>query len=620
MRSRKRRGGLVAWLLAAAVLCCLAPQASPHDDLLRSAAPGGRYQPPPAFLPPPAPAGPPLLCPQRCLCSAEQAACQGGTLLDFAIPRTTQRLLLQGVAAPDDILTSESLANLSLTFVSWRGGGLRLVSAGALAPLSGLVHLDLSDNAIELISEQTFHHLTALRLLNLTRNRLSQLPQNAFQGLERLEVLYLAHNHFSVLPYQVFAPLRHLLTIDLSGNYLAALQDAFFAPNVKLVTLLLAGNRLSRIAPAAFAELQDLQSLDLYDNALHSLPDTLLAGLHDLRYLHLGHNRLEALPTRIFRDLERLLWLNISRNPLRALGGGLLAPCAHLETLAASHTNLTTLRDTDFRGLRSLKHLEITHNPVFRHIEDYALVHTPRMRYLDLRNNKLTQIPLSLKSLVGLRELLLADNPWACGCRSLWFVAWLQALGPRLATQPTAADMQCSPLQSPKDLFSAVQELPCTAVQPVPLHDPIMHQFLLGGEAHLECNFIGNPTPSITWLTPDRRTYHWAPPEDDREGPSLFWEHPHAHGDSLSPVEDARVRVNPFGALLISRVLRSDTGRYTCFASNALANATQTVILRLDPATMHEIQLVSLAVGGLWALAFLITTLIVQALRALFKK
>jgi hypothetical protein len=44
------------------------------------------------------------------------------------------------------------------------------------------------------------------------------------------------------------------------------------------------------------------------------------------------------------------------------------------------------------------------------------------------------------------------------------------------------------------------------------------------------------------------------------------------------------------------------------------------VILRLDPATMHEIQLVSLVVGGAWATAFLITTLIVQALRALFKR
>ncbi|KAF4523382.1 hypothetical protein B566_EDAN005539 [Ephemera danica] len=628
MRNRKRR----LWVCAAfwrplgflLLLCSLVPPAaatSSHDDPLRSAAPsGGRYQPPPAFMLPPA--SPAASCPSRCLCSSEQAACQGGTLEELALPTSVNRLLLQGVTTARHTLHSSAFSKLSLRFVSWRGGGLRTIEPGALASQQTLVHLDLSDNALADLPEHTFQRQSALRLLNLTRNHLALLPALAFQGLDRLEMLYLAYNRLATLPHQVFEPLRHLLTLDLSGNQLTALHNFFFVPNTKLVTLLLGNNQLTRVEPGALTELQDLQSLDLSGNQLVSLPDALLAGLHDMRYLHLGQNQLESMPTRVFKDLERLLWLNVSGNPLRTLGGGLLTPCAHLETLAASHTLLTIVRDTDLKGLRSLKHLEVSHNSLLTDVEDYALVHTPRMRHIDLRANNLTQIPTSLRALTGLRELLMSDNPWACGCRSLWFVSWLEEQASRLSIFPSRADLRCHP-DKYRDLYIASKELECMAAKSTLIsldENDLTRVFELGTEARLECSFEGHPKPSITWFTPERKTFHWAPPVDPIEGHSLFWAHPKSHGSEMEPVEDARVQVTADGALLIRRVLREDCGRYTCFASNALANATQTVILRLDPITLHMVQWVSMIFGAICATIFLIVTLIVQGLRALFRR
>lgn len=609
MRHRKRTG----WLLSVATVLLLPWLSAGEAQVPALHLP---YQPPAvhAF----SPQKPPFAnCSLNCVCSTDQAVCQGGTIQNVKLRPTTQRLILEGVKS--DSLVKETLRADKLTYISWRGGGLRRVSGDAFADLHGLVHLDLSENSLSQLADHMFQGQDALKLLNLTTNQLSFLPQFVFEGLENLEILYLARNKFTTLPYRAFEPLKELQTLDLSGNNFASLQDVFLPPHNKLINLLISDSQITEIRPETFANLQDLQALVLSGNRLENVSDQLFHGLHDLRYLHLGGNRLETLPARLFRDMERLLQLNLSSNPLQALGNGVMTPCAHLESLYLTDTELRVLRDVDFKNLRSLKHLQLTNNKQLSEIDDYALVHSPRMRYLDLRNNNLTQVPFSLISLHGLRELKVAGNPWACGCRSLWFVRWSEKLGSNIRMQPHLSQLKCFP-EGDSDFASRVFAQNCTATRPEPQEETAEVQFRFGGRAKLECKFSGHPTPSITWLTPERKTYHWTPPDDPNEGSPLFKEHPRSHGADLDPVTTGRVRVSPAGELLINRVLREDAGRYTCFASNALANATMTVIMKLDPITMHQIQYISVAFGGLCALTFLICTLIVQGIKKLVKR
>ncbi|XP_059481024.1 leucine-rich repeat and immunoglobulin-like domain-containing nogo receptor-interacting protein 3 [Neocloeon triangulifer] len=615
MRNRRRKrsdAGVAAGLLLAVVL------------LLPSLA-SGDAQVPKHFLPyqqsvhafSPRNA-PPASCSKQCYyCTADQTMCHGGLMQDLRLPPSTQRLTLEGVKA--DKIVKGTLDKMPLAFLSWRDGGLQRVSSDAFANLTGLVYLDLSENSLSELADRMFERQEALRLLNLTSNELSILPQLVFQGLENLETLSLAHNKFTTLPYRAFEPLKELQTLDLNGNLLMMLVDVFLPPQNKLINLLVSDNRIEEIKPESFSSLQDLQTLDLSNNKLQNVSTTLFHGLHDLTYLDLGNNNLELLPPRIFKDMERLLQLNLSFNPLITLSKDVLAPCALLKSLYLTNTRLTRLKDTDFKNLRSLKHLQLSNNPLLQEIEDYALVHTARMRYLDLRRNNLTQLPFSLGSLKDLRELMVADNPWACGCRSLWFISWMQDLGSNIRMQPGLQQLQCSP-KAENDFVTEVLALNCTATQPEPIEETSVVQFRFGGTAKLKCKFSGHPTPSITWLTPERKTYHWSPPEDPREGPPLFRDHPNSHSAGLTPLDNGRVLVSPAGELLIARVLREDAGRYTCFASNALANASMTVIMRLDPITMHQIQYISLAFGGLCALAFFIVTLIVQGIRKLVKR
>ncbi|CAB3359702.1 Hypothetical predicted protein [Cloeon dipterum] len=599
-----------SWCLAFVLRCIL---------LLPSLATGDAQLPQP-YLPnnlafPPRKVSP-ASCSSACYyCTADQTMCQGGSVSDLRLPPFTLRLTLEGVKATT--LVKGMLDDMPLAFISWRDGGLTRVNSDALANLTGLIHLDLSENSLSQLGDFMFQRQEALRLLNLTSNQLSFLPQFVFQGLENLEILHLAHNKFTTLPHRAFEPLRELQTLDLSGNLLTTIQDVILPPHNKLINLLLSGNRIEDIRPEAFHGLLDLQILDLSKNNLQNVTANLLHGLHDLRYLDFGDNKLEYLPQRIFRDMERLLQLNLSSNPLKTLDKGVLAPCAHLESLYLTNTKIAHLKDTDFRNLRSLKHLQLSNNKFLKEIEDYALVHSTRMRHLDLRNNNLTQFPYSLSSLIGLRELMVAGNPWACGCRSLWFVNLMR--NSKIRMQPTLQQMECLP-KTDSNFVSQVLAVNCTPTQPEPIEETAVVQFRFGGRAKLECKFSGHPTPSITWLTPERRTYHWSPPENPQEGPPIFRHHPESHDADLRPLDTGRVFVSPGGELLISRVLREDAGRYTCFASNALANASMTVIMKLDPITMHQIQYISLAFGGGCALTFLICTLIVQGIRKLAKR
>jgi Leucine-rich repeat (LRR) protein len=604
---------MAGWMAVAATVMLL-----PWLSAGEAQVPALPYQPPAQHAL--SPQKPPFAnCSSNCVCSADQAVCQGGTIQQVKLRPTTQRLILEGVKS--DRLVKETLRAEKLAYLSWRGGGLQRVSSDAFAQLQGLVHLDLSENSLSQLADHMFQGQDALKLLNLTTNQLSFLPQFVFQGLENLEILYLARNKFTTLPYRAFEPLKELQTLDLSGNNLVSLQDVFLPPHNKLINLLISDSQITEIKPETFSNLQDLQALVLSGNKLENVSDQLFHGLHDLRYLHLGGNRLETLPVRLFRDMERLLQLNLSSNPLQTLGNGLLTPCAHLESLYLTDTEIRMLRDVEFKNLRSLKHLQLTNNKQLSEIDDYTLVHSPRMRYLDLRNNNLTQVPFSLISLEGLRELKVAGNPWACGCRSLWFVNWAQLSGNKIRMQPHLSQLKCFPEEDgDTDFASRVFAQNCTATRPEPQEETAQVQFRFGGPAKLECRFSGHPTPAITWLTPERKTYHWTPPYDPNEGSPLFWEHPQSHGAGMTPVTTGRVRVSPIGELLINRVLREDAGRYTCFASNALANATMTVIMKLDPITMHHIQYFSLGTGGLCALTFLLCTLIVQGIKKLVKR
>jgi len=478
-----------------------------------------------------------------------------------------------------------------------------------------LEQLDLGDNRLAELPPDVFHPLHQLQYLNLTGNRLITLPKQLFHHLDRLQEIRLAANLLSLLPYQAFASTKELARLDLSRNRLVSLPDHSFQPNRQLQELRLVGNRLTKLPPRLFSGLVQLKVLDLADNEINILPRSLFNDLTALEHLGLGGNPITCLADTTFQSLANLRWLDLSRLPISSLPGDIWRPVSRLRTLLLSGTKLESLRNKDLAGLAELETLEITNSPL-REIGQLTLDETPSLRRIDLRNNELTFLPANVAHLSLLNELHLQGNSWACDCRMFWFVKWAESRAHlRAAFQ---SGLKCGHEVDTVDILQTLRYLECSP--PILVRTTKTQQYLLLSSVLLECEFSGNPAPSLTWVTPNGLVLHWVP---DPGFPDAFVEHSKVHSwlvPDRPVIDDNRIRVLENGSLYIATLLRQDVGKYKCTAVNPIANETVYVTLHMDPITLHNIKIFSILVGAISTAVFLLLTLTVQLLRYLFWK
>ncbi|XP_015182835.1 PREDICTED: leucine-rich repeat and immunoglobulin-like domain-containing nogo receptor-interacting protein 4 isoform X3 [Polistes dominula] len=554
-------------------------------------------------------------CAAGCECTYSEGThllCESRSFLGLGIPQDADTVTLRGVRAAA-ITVAALETSTALRSLIWTSSGIERIDPGVFRATEFLERLNLGDNRLKELPSDVFHPLSRLQYLNLTGNRLITLPQVLFQGLDNLQEIRLASNHLSVLPFQAFGPAKGLLRLDLSQNLLVSLPDHSFRPNKQLEELRLSTNRLTKLPSRVFSGLALLKVLELADNEIDVLPRGLFAELSSLKYLDLGGNPIFRLTNAAFQGLSSLRWLNLERLQISNIPEDLWRPTSKLRTLLLSYTRLEILRNENFAGLLELETLELTNSPL-REISRHVLDDTPSLRRIDLRDNNLAFLPANVAQLQHLGELQLQGNPWACDCRMFWFVKWAESRTHLRAAFKSG--LRCGhEVSGTIDTLQTLRYLNCTP--PILARTSSTDQYLLLSSVLLECEFNGNPAPSLTWVTPKLKVFHWTP---DPAFPDAFVEHPHIHGWKLDePVDDdGRIRILENGSLYISRLLRQDVGLYKCFAVNPIANATTYIMLEMDPVTLHNIQIFSIVVGGVSATAFLLLTLVLQLIRYFF--
>lgn len=563
-------------------------------------------------------ASPRVECPDGCECASTSNGsglrCAGRNFSGLVLPRDVTSVSLRNVRERA-IRASVLERTAGLRSLAWSSSGIERVGPDAFRGAAHLERLDLGDNRLADLPSDVFHPLHQLQYLNLTGNRLAVLPQQLFHHLARLQEIRLAANLLSVLPYQAFASARELVRLDLSGNRLVSLPDHSFQPNRQLQELRLAGNRLTKLPPRLFSGLVQLKVLDLADNEIDALPRSLFNDLTVLEHLDLGGNPIASLTDTAFQGLASLRWLDLSRLPISSLPANIWRPVSRLRTLLLSGTKLENLRNRNLAGLAELESLEIT-NGTLREIGQLTLNETPSLRRIDLRNNDLTFLPASVAHLPLLDELHLQGNSWACDCRMFWFVKWAESRAHlRAAFQ---SGLKCGHEGDGNvGILQTLRYLECSP--PILVRATKTQQYLLLSSVLLECEFSGNPAPSLTWVTPSGLVLHWVP---DPGFPDAFVEHPKVHSwlSDRPVVDDNRIRVLENGSLYIATLLRQDVGKYKCTAVNPIANETIYITLHMDPITLHNIKIFSILVGAISTAAFLLLTLLVQLLRYLFMR
>ncbi|KPU79888.1 uncharacterized protein Dana_GF18150, isoform D [Drosophila ananassae] len=263
-----------------------------------------------------------------------------------------------------------------------------------------LNNLDLSSNALTHLSSK-IENLASLTVLTLHDNALVELPPEIGK-LEKLMRLNVSHNKLSHLPREIYSlpDLRHLnisynefkeLDPDISDLHMLEFLDGGHnniqsLPGgigflVRLTTLLLPYNHIKELPPD-LVNMRSLQKIELEQNDLIGLPDD-MGLLRKLECLYLQHNDILELPD--FEGNESLNELHASNNFIKTIPKSMCSNLPHLKILDLRDNKITELPD-ELCLLRNLTRLDVS-------------------------NNSISVLPVTLSSLAHLISLQVDGNP-----------------------------------------------------------------------------------------------------------------------------------------------------------------------------------------------------------------
>ncbi|KAL7063534.1 hypothetical protein AAHC03_01316 [Spirometra sp. Aus1] len=160
-------------------------------------------------------------------------------------------------------------------------------------------NLDLSNNKIEILHEDSFLGFRHLQILHLDDNRIFKITDRAFDALAlTLEYLSLRRNRLSLrvpsnFPASALSKLKNLRSLDLSGNPLGTVVTEWFSPLGETLQMLHISNLIGpvEIQNNAFAGLGLLEDFDLSNNEFSSFPENAFEGIRPekLTALNLTH-------------------------------------------------------------------------------------------------------------------------------------------------------------------------------------------------------------------------------------------------------------------------------------------------------------------------------------------
>ncbi|KAM4876690.1 leucine-rich repeat-containing protein 19 [Thomomys bottae] len=114
---------------------------------------------------------------------------------------------------PADINNDVSILDLSYNQIT-----LNITDIQVLQKYFLLTKLNLSQNSISILHNNSFSNLSSLEILDICRNSINVIQQDAFIGLTKLKEIHLCQNKISQLNPEVFAPLSNPKVPNLQGN------------------------------------------------------------------------------------------------------------------------------------------------------------------------------------------------------------------------------------------------------------------------------------------------------------------------------------------------------------------------------------------------------------------
>ncbi|XP_016658354.1 peroxidasin homolog isoform X6 [Acyrthosiphon pisum] len=373
------------------------------------------------------------------------------------------------------------------------------------------------------------------------------------KGLDRIpdrippaiKVLDLSYNE--IMDIESLAHLTELETLiesyfrNLSNNNISELKHGAFANLSKLQSLLLNGNKFENIETGVFNNLTSLEFLLLHENNIHKLDSEIFKGLTKLYKLTLNNNNISEVKNGAFANLSKLQILMLSNNNISELKHGGFANLSELQILYLDNNKIENIETGAFNNLTSLKVLHLDYN----NIHKLDLEMFKGLRKLDklfLDHNMIRHIPPgTIDSLTSLSLLWLDHNPLTCDCNILLFVNVLKKSYPQRDVL-WDNDPSCHfPVEMKEKSLKEITKNDFNCTSPDVIVVPENKTVSVGEQLQLSCKVVGDPEPYITWAK-----------------------------DDIDLELGKRVQVFQNNTLIISKVEKTDGGKYKCVASNYL--------------------------------------------------
>ena len=228
----------------------------------------------------------------------------------------------------------------------------------------GITKLYLPRNELITIPKYALDGFDKLQVLDIGNNHLSSLHNESFCGLKSLVNLRLAQNKIKSLPRGSFACAENLENINLSRNDLSVLDPQWFDGSYRLSTLTFYQSNIDEIKIIPW-NATNLQTLILIDNNIRFVNNTTFVGLNNLKnvdfslnkYLHFSvdafeetsslekirmNNLVKFTMAGCFRNMHQLVFLDMSylHTRLEITSCGQFSHTSALRTLNLSSTKI----------------------------------------------------------------------------------------------------------------------------------------------------------------------------------------------------------------------------------------------------------------------------------------
>ncbi|VDI10434.1 Hypothetical predicted protein [Mytilus galloprovincialis] len=219
--------------------------------------------------------------------------------------------------------------------------------------------LDLSNNLIPVIKNNTLINYTKMEILILNSNNISEVHECGFEGLRYLRILRMENNaiNISKLPSRVFRPLENLMVLEIGWNEKQWMEHESFVYPDKV-----------------FSNLKSLQnlSIDLFDRPVFGNGFKLLQNLAVLNFRRCYMRKHGKLSNETFRNISpKLRELYITRcHHFFHIDKGILRYFPELKILDLSHSYIHLYQALNILYPYQNKNMSVIN---FHHISDKSI-------------------------------------------------------------------------------------------------------------------------------------------------------------------------------------------------------------------------------------------------------